>query len=178
MSPWLSRLTRLGRALEAVSEWSGRAVSWLALALVLLVSYDVGMRYLFNRGSVGLQELEWHLFALLFLLGAAYALRHDAHVRVDVLHHRMSREQRALVDLIGGLIVLLPVCALIVYSSWPFVHNAFVYGEGSPDPGGLPHRFLLKAAIPAGFLLLALQGVADIIRNLAVVLGADRGVRR
>jgi TRAP-type mannitol/chloroaromatic compound transport system permease small subunit len=171
MNPWIPKLDRLVRRLEVVSEYSGRAVSWLAVALVLLVSYDVAMRYLFRSGSVALQELEWHIFAVLFLLAAAYAFKYDDHVRVDILYQRLSARGRAWVDFLGGVFVLLPFCVLIIVSSWPFVSNAFVMGEGSPDPGGLAYRFLLKAAIPAGFVLLALQALASIARNLRVLLG-------
>ena len=160
-------LARIASAIEYFSEWSGRAVSWLTLALVLLVSYDVTMRYLFQEGSVALQELEWHIFSLFFLLGAAYTLKHDEHVRVDLIYHArwMSERRRAWVDLFGTLFFLLPFCMLIIYSSWPFVENAYLLNEHSPDPGGLPHRYLIKLMIPLCFVLLALQGVAIIIRT-------------
>ena len=147
-------------------------VGGLVPALMLLVVYDVAMRYLFQSGSVALQELEWHLFGLIFLLGAAYTLKHDDHVRVDIIYQSrvMNERRRALVNVIGGLLFLVPFCLLIISSSWPFVHNAWEIGEGSPDPGGLPYRFLLKAAIPLGFGLLLLQGIADICRHLAILL--------
>lgn len=165
-------LNRLISRIEAVAEWSGRATSWLVLGMVLLIGYDVTMRYLFHGGSVGLQELEWHLFALLFLFGAAYTFKHDGHVRVDIFYssERMGDRGRAWVDLLGGLFFLLPFCLLIIFSSVPFVDYAFSIGEGSPDPGGLPYRFLLKAAIPLGFSLLLLQGIAHMLRSLRTLL--------
>lgn len=171
-------LERTARGAEAVSEWSGRCVAWLVLAMVAVVAYDVAMRYLFQSGSVALQELEWHLFALVFLLGGAYTLKHDEHVRVDVIYHgrRMTPRRRALIDLAGTLLFLFPFCALVIAGSLPFVENAYRLGEGSPDPGGLPHRFLLKAAIPLGFALLALQGVAVVIRSLEVIRGGKAGL--
>jgi TRAP-type mannitol/chloroaromatic compound transport system permease small subunit len=171
----LPSLTRLIRTLETVSEWSGRAVAWLVLVLVLIIGFDVLMRYLFREGSVALQELEWHLFALIFLLGAAYTFKHDAHVRVDIFYQSqwMNARRRAWVDLLGGLFLLLPFCVLVIVSSGPFVANAFAMGEGSPDPGGLPYRFLLKAAIPVGFGLLLLQGVAHMLRSLQILLDKD-----
>lgn len=164
-------LKRLIEAIEFVSEWSGRAVAWLVLAMVLLIAYDVAMRYLFQHGSVALQELEWHLFALLFLLGGAYTLKHDAHVRVDILYHSrwMDDRRRAWVDLLGGLFLLTPFCLLVIVTSLPFVGSAYGLGEGSPDAGGLPARWLLKAAIPLGFGLLLLQGVAHMLRSVAVL---------
>ncbi len=157
----------IGR-LDALAETVGRMVSWLVLLLVLLIGYDVIMRYLFQQGSVALQELEWHLFALIFLLGAAYTQKHDGHVRVDILYRSrlVSGRGRALIDLVGTLLLLIPFCLLVIYSSWPFVESAWQHGESSPDPGGLPLRWLIKAAIPAGFALLLLQGVADALKSL------------
>lgn len=168
-------LTKISGALSAISEWSGRAVAWLVLGMTLLVTYDVAMRYLFQSGSVALQELEWHVFALVFLLGAAYTHKHDGHVRVDVFYHSrfMNARRRAWVDLLGTLFFLLPFCLLIIQASWPFVINAYAMGETSPDPGGLPHRFLLKAAIPLGFAMLALQGVAAALDALRVLVSKE-----
>ena len=165
-------LQRLITVIDAISEGCGRAVAWLVLAMVLVIGYDVAMRYLFQSGSVALQELEWHLFALVFLLGAAYTLRHDGHVRVDILYnsHWMSDRRRAMIDLFGGLFLLAPFCVMIIVTSLPFVANSFGMGEGSPDPGGLPARWLLKAAIPLGFGLLLLQGLANTLRALGVLL--------
>jgi len=162
------RLQRLARLIECLSEWSGRLVAWLVLLMVLIISYDVAMRYLFQHGSVALQELEWHLFALIFLLGAAYTLKHDEHVRVDILYQSrwMGTRGRAWIDLLGSLFFLLPFCLLVIHGSLPFVLNAYHLGEGSPDPGGLPARYLLKAAIPLGFSLLLLQGLAMALRSL------------
>ncbi len=154
--------------IELFIEKTGRAISWLVLALVLLICYDVAMRYLFQQGSVALQELEWHLFALLFLLGGAYTLKHDAHVRVDVLYHSryVSDKARAWISITGAVLFLFPFCLLIVLTSWPFVENAFFYNEGSPDPGGLPYRFILKSAILIGFAMIMLQGIAEILKNV------------
>ena len=156
-----------------MNEWIGRGVAWLVLAMVAIIVYDISMRYLFRIGSVALQELEWHLFSLLFLFGAAYTLKHDAHVRVDIFYQSrwMNDKRRALVDLLGALFLLLPFCVMVIVSSRSFVGNSFSMGEGSPDAGGLPYRFLLKAAIPAGFALLILQGVSQAIRAILVLSG-------
>lgn len=169
---------RLADFIEALSEWSGRVTSWLVLGMMLLISYDVTMRYVFHSGSVALQELEWHLFAIVFLVGAAYTLKHDDHVRVDVLYQGrwMNDRRRAWVNLLGGLLFLLPFCLLVIIGSIPFVHNAYQIGETSPDPGGLGHRYLIKAAIPLGFMLLMLQGLAAIIRNARVIFCPRRQV--
>ena len=160
--------------IDTFSEWAGRLIAWLVVAMVLLVCYDVAMRYLFKSGSVALQELEWHLFSLIFLFGAAYTLKHDEHVRVDVLYQArwMTPKRKAWVNLFGCLFFLIPFCVLVIYSAWPFVMQSYQWGEASPDPGGLPYRWLLKAAIPVGFLLLALQGVALALRSVGTIVNA------
>jgi TRAP-type mannitol/chloroaromatic compound transport system permease small subunit len=166
-----SLLQKTTRIIDSISEWTGRAIAWLVLVMVLIIVYDISMRYLFHIGSVALQELEWHLFALVFLFGAAYTLKHDGHVRVDIFYQSrwMNDRRRAYVDLFGTLFLLIPFCVLIIVSSGPFVGNAFAMGEGSPDPGGLPYRFLLKASIPVGFALLILQGIAQMLRALMTI---------
>lgn len=169
-------LDKIAGVLECCVEWSGRLVSWLVLILVILVSYDVGMRYLLQSGSIAIQEMEWHLFSLIFLLGAAYTFKHDGHVRLDLFYQSrfMNDYRRAWVNFLGSLLFLIPFCLLVMFSSWQFIHMAFVYNEGSPDPGGLPYRWVIKAAIPVGFLLLSFHGVSTMIRNLQIILGKDR----
>ncbi len=105
-------------------------------------------------------ELEWHLFGLIFLLGAGYAFRHDRHVRVDLFYAKFSAKDKALVNLFGGLILLIPWTAILIYVS--FEYATIAIGEGSPDPGGLPARYIIKFAITAGMVLLFLQGLASI----------------
>lgn len=153
------------RTVEGISERIGTGVSWLTSLLVVVVCYDVFTRYVLKSSSVAVQELEWHIFALLFLLGASFTLKHDRHVRVDVFYSRLSRRGKAWVDLAGSLLFLIPFCIVIIWSSQTFVANAFRISETSPDPGGLPGRFVLKAAIPAGFLLVLLQGISLAVRS-------------
>jgi len=162
-------------AIDAFTEWSGRSVAWLVLAMVLLICYDVAMRYLFQQGSVALQELEWHLFALIFLLGAAYTLKHDEHVRVDIVYQsqRLSDRHRAIINILGIVLFLFPFCTLILISAWPFVENAYFYNEGSPDPGGLPYRFILKGSILLAFVMLMIQGFAELLRNILKLQNAE-----
>lgn len=169
----ISFLIRVCRVIDTVNEWIGRAVAWLVLVMVLIIVYDISMRYIFRIGSVALQELEWHLFSLLFLFGAAYTLKHDAHVRVDIFYqsHWMNDRRRALVDLFGALFLLLPFCVMVIVSSGPFIGNSFSMGEGSPDAGGLPYRYLLKAAIPAGFVLLIVQGLSQAFHAIITLAG-------
>ncbi len=145
---------------EQFSEKTGILVSWLASILVLIVCYDVVTRYIFNTSSVAIQELEWHVFAALFLLGATYTLKHDKHVRVDIFYSRYSPKRKAFVNLIGVVLFLLPFCIIVIYTSLDFVHNSFKVLESSPDPGGLPARYIIKSVLPISFFLLLLQGIA------------------
>ena len=174
-STLLRILEAVAALIDRVSEWVGRLSAWLVVLMVALVCYDVAMRYLFQSGSIALQELEWHLFALIFLLGGAYTLKYDEHVRVDIFYQArwMSDRRRALVDLFGCLLMLLPFCGLMIYSSIPFVMQSYGWGETSPDPGGLPYRWLLKAMIPFGFALLMLQGVSMMARCLRVLVSPE-----
>lgn len=165
-------LNRLSRGIERFNDLVGQFIAWLVLIMVLLVSYDVTMRYFFQSGSVALQELEWHLFSLIFLLGAAYTFKYDDHVRLDLFYqsHYMSDYRRAWVNLLGGILFLIPFCLLIIFCSWSFVAQSYSFLESSPDPGGLPYRWLLKTSIPLGFALLVLQGIADIAKNLVFIM--------
>lgn len=164
-------LLALMHAIDAFNEKVGVAVSWLTTLLVAVVCFDVFTRYVLNSSLVAVQELEWHLFAVIFLLGAAYTLKHDEHVRVDVLYAGRSRRTKAAIDLAGALLFLLPFCALVVWVSVGFVETSWGVGEGSENPGGLPGRYVLKAMIPAAFVLLGLQGVSLAIRSALIVAG-------
>lgn len=159
-------LQTLSRAIDRLNETVGRSVAWLTTALVLVIGYDVAARYLFNTSSAGVVELEWHLFSFIFLLGAAYALKNDRHVRVDVFYQSFTARQQAWVNLVGTLLFLLPFCYVILVESWQFTLNAWSMQEGSPDPGGLPARYLVKAAIPIGFLLLLLQALSLLFTSI------------
>jgi len=158
----------IAESIEYFSEMTGKFIAWLVLGMVILVSFDVSMRYLFQSGSIALQELEWHLFSIIFLLGAGYTYKHDDHVRLDLLYNgqHMNDERRAWINIFGNIFFLIPFCLLIIYTSWPFVYQSFHHLEGSPDPGGLPYRWILKAAIPLGFIFLMLQGIASTLRNI------------
>ena len=163
-------LDRYIRFVDWLNEKIGRGIAWLTTLLVLVVGYDVFTRYLLKRSSVAVQELEWHLFALIFLLAAAYTLKDDRHVRVDVFYTNFSPRRQAWVNLLGTLVFLIPFAVVMIAASEQFVLNSFRLGETSPNPGGLPARYLLKAAIPAGFFLLLLQGIALAFRSLKTIL--------
>ncbi|WP_353570512.1 TRAP transporter small permease subunit [Candidatus Albibeggiatoa sp. nov. BB20] len=163
-------------SINALNEWVGRMTAWLVLLMVLVIVYDVMMRRFFSIGSVQLQELQWHLFALTFLLGAAYTFKYDEHVRVDIFYQsiKISDAGRAWINLFGNLLFLIPFCILVIYTSYPFISASFFQMESSPDPGGLPYRFLLKSAIPLCFFLLLLQAIANILSNILVISGYSK----
>ena len=138
----------------------GIMTSWLTLILVLVTCYDVFTRYILNESSIALQELEWHLFGVLFLMAAAYTLLKDDHVRVDVFYSRFSERNKAWVNFLGAIFFLVPFCILAIYSSKDFVVNSWLFKETSPDAGGLPARYILKSFIPISFVFLLLQGIS------------------
>lgn len=152
----------------------GKAVSWLTLALVLVIVVDVVLRYTLNITSAASFELEWHLFAAIFMLGAAYTLQEDKHVRVDVFYDRFSDRKKAWVNLIGGLTLLLPFCIVAFVESLSFVKSSYMLAETSPQPGGLPARWIIKSTIPMGFLLLGLQGISSITKSI-ITIRNERG---
>lgn len=166
------------RGIDTLNTWVGRGVSWATFLVVLVVFTDVVMRYAFNTSYVFVQELEWHLFAFIFLMGAGYTLLKDGHVRVDIIYQRLSLSARAWVNIIGVIFFLVPGCYLIIVTSSKFVYNAWSVMEGSPDPGGIPYRYILKACIPAGFVLLFLQGVSLGIKSFFTIIGKDLNVER
>ncbi|MDX1740810.1 MAG: TRAP transporter small permease subunit [Rhodothermales bacterium] len=173
----MQRLLKIARGIDRLSTRTGQIVYWLTLLMVLLGSFNAIVRYLDKYTGLGLSsntyiELQWYLFGLVFLLGAAYTLRENAHVRVDVFYGRLSRKGRAWINIAGTIAFLLPFCITMIVVSWPAVRNSWVIFEGSPDPGGLP-RYPIKTVIPIAFLLLALQGISLLIKSVSVVVGGD-----
>ncbi len=163
------------RLFESVTEWVGRAVSWLSLLMVLVTFAVVVLRYAFDLGWIAMQESVTYMHAVLFLAGAAYTLRHQGHVRVDIFYRRFSPRTRAWVDLLGTLLLLMPVCLFIFYISWAYVADSWSLLEGSREAGGLDGVFLLKSMILVMAGLLVLQGVAILLRCTLLLGGhADR----
>jgi TRAP-type mannitol/chloroaromatic compound transport system permease small subunit len=148
--------------IERLIDLTGRATSWLALVIVVLMAVNVILRYLFSEGSVWAQELEWHLLAPLILFGMSYALLHGEHVRVDVMYAGFSERNKLLVDLLSALLCV-AISAAIIWLSLHYVNQSYVIDERSADPGGLTHRWVLKALIPVGFAFLILQCVALVL---------------
>ena len=144
----------------------GKVTAFLLLLMVLNVSYDVLMRYLFHNSSVGMQEMEWHLFAVIFLFGISVALKEEGHVRVDFLYDRFNPRKKAIVNIIGTVFFLMPFALLILCGSYEFVQDAYVTQEISEDPGGLPFRWLIKGMIPLSFAFLLFSAVGYILQNM------------
>ena len=159
-------MLRLAQAAEAAVDLVGRLSALAVLALVGVMSANVLLRYGFSVGSVWAQELEWHLMSPIALIGAAYALRHGEHVRVDVLYGRMSPAMQRAVDALSSLLGVV-ACLYVAWLSLRYVGQSWEQGEGSANPGGMPARYVLKAFIPAGFLLLALQFAAVLLKSAA-----------
>lgn len=155
---------RLADAIEAIVDVFGRLAALVGVALVLLVAGNVFARYFFRTGTIWLQELEWHLIAPIALIGMSYTLLKDEQVRVDFLYEQMPLPLRRVIEIATGILTII-FAVIVVKLSLPFVEQAWRMGEGSPNPGGMPHRAVLKALIPFGFALLALQGLAHILRH-------------
>jgi len=151
--------------LKKIISKTGKISSWFSLALVLLISADVLLRYVFNFSTASLYEMEWHLFAIIFLLASPYTLQKNRHVRVDVFYNNFSKRKKNIIDLIGNIIFLIPFSFIIFYTSLPFVEDSYSILESSPDPGGLPYRFIIKSIIPIAFFLLMIQGILNTIKN-------------
>jgi len=164
-------MRELARRIDRFQERFGRGVSWLSLAMVLVVFGDVISRYVFRTTSGGVQELEWYLFGTLYLLAAGYTLLHDEHVRVDIMYSKLTPRRKAWLDFVLFWVFFFPSCLMVIYTAWPFVRTAWSVWEGSPDPGGLPLRWLLKSMIIAGFVLLVVQGISQTIKSFYTAMG-------
>lgn len=164
-------LSKYIQNINSLNDWIGQKIAWLNVALILLIGLDVVLRYAFNVGYVALGELEWHLFALVFLLGMGYSLRYDQHVRVDVFYTQFSEKRKAWVNLLGSIFFLLPFCIICIYSGARFSYHSFQFLEGSPNPNGLPALYLIKGSIAVGFVFLLLQTFALIFSSWLVIIG-------
>ncbi len=158
---------------ESVIEWLGQAVSWLSLVMVVVTFVIAVLRYAFNLGWIWLQESVVFMHATLFLIGTAYTLKHEGHVRVDIFYRRFTPRTRAWVDLGGALFLLLPFCLFIFWISWDYVAQSWALHEGSREAGGLDGVYLLKSLILVMAALLVLQGMAQVIRRLLTLIGIE-----
>lgn len=167
------KLRWLSGALQRISEVTGRGVAWLTLPMVVGTFVIVVLRYAFDLGFIWMQEGVVWMHAAAFMLAAAYTLKHDEHVRVDIFYRRMPARRRALVDVLGILLFLLPMAVFILSASWDYVAVSWQIREGSREAGGLPYPCvpLLKSTIPLTSLLLAIEGVAELLKRVLVLLG-------
>jgi TRAP-type mannitol/chloroaromatic compound transport system permease small subunit len=173
----MDRLLAIARGIDRLNGWVGRVARWLTLAMVLVGAFNAVARYTDPLTGWGLSsnayiEGQWYLFSLVFLLGAAYTLREDEHVRVDVLYERLSPRGRAWINLAGTVLFLIPFCVVMLWVTWPAVQTSWQLLEQSPDPGGLP-RYPIKAVVLVAFALLLLQGVAMAIKQVAVLVNGE-----
>jgi len=166
-----SSINRLVQWLDCFSEWSGRIISWLTLFMVLTTFVVVVMRYLFNVGNIAVQESVIYMHSFVFLLGAAYTLKHDGHVRVDIFYRPLSERGKAWINLFGTLLLLLPVSIFILVISWEYVATSWSQMEGSQEAGGIPYRYVLKSTLIVMPCMMILQGIADFGRCLLVLCG-------
>lgn len=157
-----------------LSNITGKIFAWVTLLLIILICYDVSMRYLFNSSSVWFQELEWHFFALIFLGGAAYTFKEDENVRIDVFYGKYTERTKAIFNIVGTLLLLIPFCVVVIVSSESFVMNSFAVRETSPDSGGLPARYLLKSFIIISFIFILLQGISYILTNFLTLKNLNK----
>ncbi len=162
-------LLRFANFVDWLNEQVGRFAAWFTTILVLVICVDVLFRYLFQETAVWIVELEWHLFSLIFLLSGGYALKHNKHVRVDLFYAKFSERDKALLNLFGTVVFLIPWCLVLMYYAYQFAALSFMDGEGSPNPGGLPARYIIKSVIVIGLFLLLLQGLAIAARSYLVL---------
>ena len=160
---WIERFTRVVGAIATIA----------MLLMLANVFYDAIMRYFFRTGSIALQEMEWHLYSVLFMFGIAFALLEDGHVRVDILYDRLSPRSKAIINIAGTLLLLIPISVLIIEGSIWFVHESWQSGEISGDPGGLGQRWIIKAVVPISFIFLIISSLGFMIRNINIFRGVE-----
>jgi TRAP-type mannitol/chloroaromatic compound transport system permease small subunit len=159
--------------IDYLTERLGRLLAWLIPLMMLGTAAVVIMRYGFGEGMTALQESVTYLHGTVFMLGAAYTLKHGGHVRVDIFYHRFSPRTKAWIDSVGCILFLLPLCGLILITSWDFSANAWEIREASVEPGGLPFVYLLKSLLPLMAINLAMQGIAELLRNAIILSGGE-----
>ena len=163
------RIENLSKLIDASSDLIGRSAAWLTVGMVLLMALIVALRYLFQTGSIAMQESVIYVNALILTLGAAYTLKEQGHVRVYIFYNRLGVKQKALVDLLGGLVFLLPFAGFIIWESWDYVSVSWRIREGSAELSGLPYVYLLKATIILLALLLIIQGISEILKAIVSI---------
>ena len=159
----------MSNAIDSLTENFAKIAAFLVVVLSFLVVYDSANRYFLSGGSVALQELEWHLFSVMFLFGISYALNDEAHVRVDFIYDTLSDRKKAMINIIGTIFFLIPFAIFIAYGSYDFVYDAYELNEISEDPGGLTHRWIIKFMIPLSLMVLVLSAIGYIFKNIKIM---------
>ncbi len=167
-------LRKTADSIDAVNDWIGNKVAWLSLAMAVVMFLTVILRYVFDSGWIWMQESVIFMHGTLFMVAAGFSLRHEQHVRIDVIYDHISARKKAMVNLFGTLFLLFPTCFVIFYFAFPYVQNSWAVSEGSMEAGGLPGVFLLKTIILVFPVLLGLQGVAKALRAILVLTGSDQ----
>lgn len=165
-------LLKLERGFDKFADIIGYFTAFIMVLMILNVTYDVIMRYFFHTGSIAMQEMEWHLFSVIILLGISYTLKEDGHVRVDVIYDNLSIKKKSIINIFGVIFFLFPIAALVAFGSIDFAKEAYEFNEVSGDPGGLTHRWLIKSLIPISFFILIFTGIGYIIKNINLYRGS------
>jgi len=164
----------LSKVLDRFIAGVGETAAWLNVVLVVVIITQVVLRYVFSKGLVRLEELQWHLYAVGIMIGLSYCATGDTHIRLDLLHHRFSRRRKEVVDLLGTVFLLMPMVIIILMHSWPFVAESFRIKEASDSVVGLPYRWVVKSFLLIGFGLLGLAGVSRLIRAVVFLTMGSR----
>ena len=155
---------KLADAIDVFVDYVGRATSWLALGIALVMGANVLLRYAFSYGFIWAQELEWHIFVPICLLGMSYALLHGEHVRVDIVYASLSPRTKHAIDVVAAFLSM-AFCAIVIWLSIPYVNQSWSIGEGTANPGGIDYRYVIKSLIPIGFAILFLQSLSQAIKS-------------
>jgi len=159
-------MDKLNNFFEKLNIVMSKILAILMVFLIINVFYDVISRYFFNGGSIAMQEMEWHIFGVIILYGMSYTLREEGHVRVDFLYNKFSPKTQSLINIFGTIFFIIPLAIFIIYGSYDFVMDSYTTNEISEDPGGLTHRWIIKAMIPFSFIYLIITSIGYIIKNI------------
>ena len=169
-----NHIPRLSKVLDRFITGIGETAAWLNAVLIVVIITQVVLRYVFSKGLVRLEELQWHLYAVCIMIGLSYCATRDTHIRLDLLYHRFSQRKKEIIDLLGTVFLLMPMVIIVLMHSWPFVTESFRLMEGSDSVVGLPYRWVVKSFLLIGFGLLGLAGISRLIRAVAFILKGER----
>ncbi|MBN2568837.1 MAG: TRAP transporter small permease subunit [Deltaproteobacteria bacterium] len=169
----MSFIRQMIRWMDNIAQNVGVTVSWILWAMVFVTIWDILLRYLFKSGSVAIQNLEWYFFGINFLLAIAMNFKDNSNARIDIFYNSFSKKTQAIIEVIGNILFLLPFCLAVLWWAYPFVQSSWEVREASPDPGGLPCIYLMKAVIPVAFVLLLVGAIPNTIKNIFTILDLE-----